>query len=315
MPTEKVAAVTVIGSYATAIVVDTDLIPVTGQTVIGRNYRETFGGKGSDIAVQAARLGAAVRFVGVIGDDQRGQDFLDLMSTEGIDVAHCRISAGRPTGVGLIIKDAAAHNVIVVDPAANDLLGRQDLDAAGEALSRADVVVAQLESPVATVMDGLTRAHAAGVRTVLNPAPAVAVETLTAHGRLDVIDVLTPNETEARVLLGLPADDQTPIIDLARRLQALGPRAVVITQGEEGADLVTAAQQTHVAALPVKAIDSNGAGDSFTAALSVALAEGQSLEEAARFAAATAGLCCEHWETVPSYQTRATVENAMKEAS
>ncbi len=308
MPTE----VTVLGSYATAIVVDTDLIPVTGQTVIGRNYRETFGGKGSDIAVQAARLGAAVTFVGVIGDDQRGRDFLELMSTEAIDVSHCRISTERPTGVGLIIKDRAAHNVIVVDPAANDLLGPQDLEAAADVLSSADVVVAQLESPVATVMDGLTRAHAAGVRTVLNPAPAVAVETLTAHGRLDVIDVLTPNETEARVLLGLSADDQTPTDELARRLLALGPQAVVITRGEDGADIVTATQQAHVEALPVKAIDSNGAGDSFTAALSVALAEGRTLVEAASFAAATAGLCCEHWETVPSYQNRATVENAMK---
>jgi len=311
-PGGRAVRITVLGSYATAIVVDTDRVPVPGQTVIGRNYRQTHGGKGSDIAVQAARLGATVSFVGVIGDDQRGRDFLDLMAQEGVDVAYCRVSAERPTGVGLIIKDTAARNVIVVDPAANDLFGSADLDLAGPALRTADVVVAQLESPAATVMAGLARAHRCGVRTVLNPAPAVPAEALADHAGLDVIDVLTPNETEARVLLGLGADDPTPVPVLARELLALGPRAVVVTCGENGAYLADADGARQTAALPVAAVDSNGAGDSFTAALCVGLAEGQDLGSATDLAVAAAGLCCERWETVPSYRTRSVVEQARR---
>ncbi|GAA2218440.1 ribokinase [Promicromonospora sukumoe] len=309
MPTEDAAgaaraAVAVIGSYAKALVMTADRIPAPGETLIGRDYRGTFGGKGSDMAVQAARLGAGVSYLGVVGDDTHGAEFRALLADEGVDPVGLRVAPGESTGVGFIVKDTAGRNVIVVDPGANDSFSPADVDAAAGALTAADVALAQLEIPLPTALHALTVARAAGVTTILNPAPAVDLRGTD----LTSVDVLTPNEHEAKVALGLGPDDARPPAELGRRLLALGPRAVVVTLGEAGALVVTADGDTRVAPVRVDVVDSNGAGDSFNAALAVALGEGRDLADAARFAGTVAALCCEHWETVPSYQDRATVE-------
>lgn len=302
---------TILGSYAKALVVTADRIPVTGETLLGRDYRETYGGKGSDMAVQAARLGARVSFLGVVGDDSLGREFLELMTGEGVDLSGIRVTSERNTGVGLIIKDTAGANIIVVDMGANELFGATDLAAAEPALQSADTVLAQLEIPLETVLQGLGTARAAGVRTVLNPAPAV---DLTAAD-LSCVDILTPNETEARVLLGLSPTDPTPNAEIAARILSLGCGSVVMTLGEKGTASYTRAEdgvvESLTAAWPVEVVDSNGAGDSFNAALCTALGEGAELTTAVRFAAATAALCCTAWETVPSYHTREQVEQFM----
>lgn len=313
MPTEagtrgargtRPARVCVLGSYAEALVLTADRIPQPGETLVGRDYRQTYGGKGSDMAVQAARLGADVAYVGVVGDDAFGRGFADLMRAEGVDTAHLRVTDERPTGVGMIIKDVRARNVIVVDMGANELFGPGDVDAAAPAIAAADVVLAQLEIPLGTALHGLAAARAAGVTTVLNPAPAVDLRDVD----LSAVDVLTPNETEARLTVGLPPDSPVPNAEIAEQLLARGARAVVMTLGEDGAEVFTAAGSTRVPAHRVDVVDSNGAGDSFNAGLSVALGEGRDLAEAAAFAGAVAGLCCEEWETVPSYRTREQVE-------
>lgn len=310
---EQQARIRVIGSYAKALVVTADRIPQPGETLLGWGYRETYGGKGSDMAVQAARLGAEVEYVGVVGDDAFGQEFVELMAAEGVDTRHVRVDPQRPTGVGLIVKDVLGRNIIVVDKGANDLFTPDDVDAAfgdpGVATGEVpDVVLAQLEIPLDTALHALARGRRVGSRTVLNPAPAADLRDRD----LSMVDVLTPNQTEARVLLGLDPGDDTPYDDLATRLLDLGAGAIVITKGEEGARVYervgAAVEATPVAPWPVEVVDSNGAGDSFNAALSVALAEGRSLVDAATYAGAVAGLCCEGWETVPSYRGRAAVE-------
>jgi ribokinase len=311
---DRRARVGVIGSYAKALVMTADRIPVAGETLLGRDYRQTFGGKGSDMAVQAARLGASVAFVGVVGDDAFGVEFASLMSDERVDISHLRVSDQQPTGVGFIVKDEQGTNVIVVDMGANRLFGRQDIDDARELLAGCDVVLAQLEIPLDTALYGLAVAKERGAQTILNPAPAV---DLRSHD-LSTVDVLTPNQTEARLLLGLPPDDGRDDAEIAEALLAQGASAVVVTRGGEGATLfetpaasggtVGTARTTSIAPVQVAVLDSNGAGDSFNAALAVAVAEGKGVADAAVFAAAVAGLCCEHWETVPSYQTRATVD-------
>lgn len=302
---------TILGSYAKALVVTSDRIPVSGETLLGRDYRETYGGKGSDMAVQAARLGAEVRFLGVVGDDNLGHEFLELMAAEGVDTTGTRVTSERNTGVGLIIKDTAGANIIVVDMGANELFTSSDLEASVDAIRNTDTVLAQLEIPLPTVLQGLRLAHAAGVRTVLNPAPAV---DLTGADLSDV-DILTPNETEARVVLGLSPEDSTPNAEIARRILALGCRTVVMTLGEKGAAAYAMADgqvtEAVTRAWPVEVVDSNGAGDSFNAALCTALGEGADLNDAVSFAAATAALCCTGWETVPSYHTRVQVEEFM----
>jgi ribokinase len=306
------AKITVLGSYAKALVVTADRIPVTGETLLGRDYRETYGGKGSDMAVQAARLGAKVAFVGVVGDDALGQGFTDLMRAEGVDVTGLRVTAERNTGVGLIIKDTRGSNIIVVDMGANELFAPADVDAAADLVRQADVVLAQLEIPLPTVLHGLAVAKVAGACTVLNPAPA---GNLTGVD-LSQVDILTPNETEARVLLGLDPEDPTANIEIAARILALGCRTVVMTLGEKGAAAYTLVDglvtESPTQAWPVDVIDSNGAGDSFNAALCTAIAEGSDLVSAANFAAATAALCCTDWETVPSYHDRQQVAAFMQ---
>jgi ribokinase len=304
MPTDR-PAVAVVGSYAKALVMTADRIPAPGETLIGRDFRGTFGGKGSDMAVQAARLGAGVAYLGVVGDDSYGAELRDLLEGEGVDLSGLRVAPGESTGVGFIVKDTAGSNVIVVDPGANGSFSAADVDAAAELVRAADVALAQLEIPLATALHALALARAAGVTTILNPAPAVDLR----HTDLTGVDVLTPNEHEAKVALGLGPDAVVPAEELGRRLLALGPRAVVITLGEAGALVVTADHVTSVDPVRVAVVDSNGAGDSFNAALAVALGEGRDLADAARFAGTVAALCCEHWETVPSYQDRATVED------
>ena len=322
MPTEAAGRrvrVGVIGSYAKALVMTADRIPVAGETLLGRDYRQTFGGKGSDMAVQAARLGASVAFVGVVGDDAFGAEFASLMRDEGVDVSHLRVTDQQPTGVGFIVKDEQGANVIVVDMGANQLFGRRDIDDARKLLAGCDVVLAQLEIPLDTALYGLAVARHGGARTILNPAPAVDLRSCD----LSAVDVLTPNQTEARLLLGLPPDDGRDDAEIAGALLAQGASAVVVTRGGEGATLFErpdaggsgTARTTAIAPFQVAVVDSNGAGDSFNAGLAVALAEGKGLADAAIFASAVAGLCCEHWETVPSYQTRATVDAFLEAAS
>ncbi len=322
MPTKAAgrrARVGVIGSYAKALVMTADRIPVAGETLHGRDYRQTFGGKGSDMAVQAARLGASVAFVGVVGDDAFGAEFASVMRDEGVDVSHLRVTGQRPTGVGFIVKDEQGTNVIVVDMGANQLFGRPDIDDARKLLAGCDVVLAQLEIPLDTALYGLAVARQGGARTILNPAPAADLRSAD----LSAVDVLTPNQTEARLLLGLPPDDGRDDAEIAGALLAQGVSAVVVTRGGEGAALFEcpddgaggAARTTAIAPFQVAIVDSNGAGDSFNAGLAVALAEGKGLADAAIFASAVAGLCCEHWETVPSYQTRATVDAFLEAAA
>ena len=292
-----------LGSYAKAIVITADRIPLAGETVLGRNYRQEFGGKGSDMAVQAARLGARTAFVGVVGSDPLGEEFLRLMRDEGVDTSAVRTTSERSTGVGLIVKDEDGRNLIVVDLGANELFSPDDVAAAGDRVTGAAVVLAPLEIPLATALLGLNRAHAAGAVTILNPAPAVRLS-----GPLEGIDVLTPNQTEARILVGRDPQADVDNAVIAAELHALGVENVVITRGEEGADVFTPDGYTHVSAHVVDVVDSNGAGDSFSAALAVGLADGRTLAEAAAFANAAAALCCENWETVPSYRDRAAVE-------
>lgn len=304
-------SIVIFGSYAKALVMTAARIPTAGETLLGWNYRETFGGKGSDMAVQAARLGSAIDYLGVVGDDAFGQEFRGLMKSEGVGTDGLRVTTSRPTGVGFIVKDEAGRNVIVVDMGANALFEPADIDRAAPIIGRARVALAQLEIPLTTALYGLAAAKAAGARTILNPAPAQNLRKVD----LSAVDVLTPNETEARVALGLDPTDPTPNAEIAARLRETGCGAVVMTLGAEGVFGLGPDGAFSVPPFRVKVVDSNGAGDSFNAALAVGLEEGLPLPLAARFAAATAALCCTRWETVPSYHTRSDVDRFLDQAA
>jgi ribokinase len=279
-------------------------LPSRGETLLGTGYRVDFGGKGSNQAIGCSRLGARVKFVAKLGKDSFGDGALQLYRDEGVDTTYIQQTSEAPTGVGFITVEAASgHNCIVLDPGANELLTAADVAAADPALASAAVVLTQLEIPVPAAEAALSRARAHGAITILNPAP---VRPLPASC-LKAIDILTPNETEARVLAGYsPADSISPE-QVARQLITNGVKTVILTLGENGALIVTSTATTLVPAIAVTATDTTGAGDAFNAGLATALSFGAELEDAVRFAVIAGGLAVTKEGVIPALPSRQAV--------
>ncbi len=268
--TERPVRVCVVGSCNLDLTFRVARLPRPGETVAAHALAQGFGGKGANQAVAAARLGARVSLVGRVGDDGVGRQYREHLAAEGVDPTFVHADPHQPTGTASIYVDAAGENSIVVALAANGAVSPADVIAAADAIQRADVLLCQLETPLDVVLEALRVARAAGVRTVLNPAPAAELP----DELLRLCDVCVPNETELQRLTGQPAGEAA-----ARALQRRGPASVVVTLGAAGALALDAAAD-HVPGLRVDAVDPTGAGDVFTAALAVALAEGSALRAA-----------------------------------
>lgn len=306
MTSDSKGKLVIIGSYLVALVMDTERIPAKGETLLAKNFRTAYGGKGSDMAVQAARLGTDVHFVGSIGNDDFGRAFSDLMVEEGVNIDHLASHDELATGAGFIIKSADGYNIITIDIGANQLFQPENVDEAALIIDNDSVVLIQLEIPLETALHAARVGHEAGATVILNPAPAYDLRDID----LSAVDILTPNETELRVCLGMLPGDEADESELAKALLSRGCRTVLVTLGERGSLIVTADGVTEVPAFDISGIvDSNGAGDSFNASLATGLLDGLEVADAARFGNAVAGLCCTRWDTVPSYHTRAEVKS------
>lgn len=273
--------ITVLGSYNLDLAAAVPRFPAPGETLHAHSLLRGHGGKGSNQAVAAARAGAAVRFAGCIGQDDAGQGARMLWQAEGIeDQAVAR--RGLPTGLALILIDAAGENQIVVVAGANHAVDQAEAAAAG-ALAPGDIALAQLEVPLPATLAFLAAARGAGATTVLNAAPAQAA---LPRALLAAADILVVNEGEAAMLCGTP-DGAGPT--LARRVA----RAVVVTAGAQGAFLF---QQDgaawHQPTSPVQVVDTTGAGDAFVGAFCAALARAAPLPEALADGVAAGGLAC-----------------------
>jgi ribokinase len=298
------AHIVVVGSFAVGLTMKTERFPSAGETVLGSGYRTDHGGKGSNQAVGCARLGAKVSFVACIGKDPFGEMALRLYGEEGVDARWVRQMAERPTGVGFIlVKPSSGENCIALDPGANDLLSAAAVAEGDSALDSADVVLTQLEIPASAAEAAMSHGRAHGAITVLNPAPARALQPAV----LQNVEILTPNEAEAKVLLGHVPEAGIHPSQLARELLRLGPRNVVVTRGERGAFIATRSWEKEVPALKVPAVDTTGAGDAFNAGLAVALAHGTDLEAAVNFAVITGGLAVTKDGVVPALPRMAEV--------
>ncbi len=297
--------ITVVGSYATGLTMKVERLPSRGETLIGTGYRVDFGGKGSNQAVGCARLGARVSFVARIGKDSFGEAALGLYRDEGVDVTHVSQTPDAPTGVGFIVVEAASgDNCIVIDPGANDLLTAADVSDCAAAFDSSAAVVTQLEISVAAAEAAMVQGRARGAITILNPAPVRPLPSSV----LQAVDILTPNSVEAKVLAGRAPDADIAPEQVARELIRSGVKQVVMTLGENGALIVTDSSATHVPAIKVKAADTTGAGDAFNAGLAVALACGETLEDAVRFAVVTGGLAVTKEGVIPSLPQRDEVQ-------
>ena len=301
--------VTVVGSYIVALVMDMDRLPIEGETVVGRNFHTTHGGKGSNMAVAVARLGADVHFVGKIGRDAHGQGFLDLLRREGVNAEGVMVSDTSPTATGIILFSANGANAIVIDRGANGELEPQDITRQRHAIGVGDIVVSPLEISLDAARAAAERARQQGGKAILNPAPAQDLR----REDLSVFYALTPNENEARVCLGLKPDDTIADEILADRLLDLGSPNVIITLGAGGVLWASAAGQRRIPALRVNAIDVVGAGDAFNAGLAVGLAEGRELLDAICLGVTAASLSTEKRETIESYPRRTETDARLPE--
>lgn len=292
--------IAVVGSANLDIVVPVRRHPRLGETVLGGDHYRAPGGKGANQAVACARLGAVTRFVGCVGDDDIGASLRQELIANRVDVTHLVTLADTPSGLALIVVDEQGENTIVVSPGANHRLSPAHVASAGLASSAA--VLLQLEVPVPTVM---AAAVAAQGLVVLNPAPA----TTLPPELLGRTDLLVPNRSELATLTGVDQEATTidEVVDLTRTIE--GPSQVVVTLGADGALVVQDGHVLHVPAPPVTAIDTTAAGDSFCAALTVAITEGARLEAAARWATTVAAVTVTRKGAQPSLPTRDEVQH------
>lgn len=260
--------IVVFGSINMDLVARTPRLPVPGETLTGYSFVTVPGGKGANQAVACARLGAPTRMVGCVGNDLFGVELRNHLMAEGVDVAHVRV-AESSSGVALIAVDDVAQNNIIVIPGANGAVGEVDLVALGQALAGADLLLLQLEVPLTAVAAAARLAHQQGIPVILDPAP---VQPLL-DDLYQLVDILTPNETEAAALVGFAIQDSADAARAARRLQERGVAQIIIKMGHKGAYVADGGQGHFYPAIPVIAVDTVAAGDAFNGALGVALSE------------------------------------------
>jgi len=301
------ARVVVVGSSNTDLVVRAKRIPVPGETVLGGDLLIASGGKGANQAVAAARLGAEVTLVARVGTDMFGDRALEEIASSGVRTDYVVRDPEEPSGTALIVVDDSGQNSIVVAPGANAHLTPEDVDAARPAFEEADVVVLQFEILLGTVAHAMALAKELNKRVVLNPAPARSIP----EGFLRGVDVITPNEIEAAMLLGWEVGESFNGVAAAQALLEHGVSAAVVTLGDQGAVAVTPDRVREIAPFLVEAVDTTAAGDCFTGALACALGEGMRLGAATRFANAAAALSVTRLGAQPSMPNREEVEAFM----
>ncbi len=272
--------ITIIGSSNTDMVIKSGHLPAPGETVLGGDFFMNPGGKGANQAVAAARLGGEVHFVCKVGKDVFGETALQQFKQDGIHTRFVTRDPLAPSGIALINVDAKGENCITVASGANNCLSKGDIDAASEIFEAGDFVLTQLETPLETVVYAAKIAAKKGLKVVLNPAPAAELPAeLFAH-----LYAITPNETEAEFLTGIPVNDLLSAEKAANILLHKGVQHVIITLGAEGALYKTAYETEHIPVAKVEAKDTTAAGDCFNGALVVGLSEGMSWTEAITFA-------------------------------
>ena len=304
----RARSIVVVGSSNTDMIIRVPRIPRAGETLLGGEFLTAAGGKGANQAVGAARAGGKVAFIARVGRDTFGDQAIAGLLRDGIDVSRVFRDKLTPSGVALIFVAQDGENSIAVAGGANAKLSPSDVKKAAGVIRSAGLLVAQLETPLATVTAAVELAVKAGVPVILNPAPARPLP----NSLLERISILTPNETEAELLTGIKVTDAAAAAKACSKLRSRGVGIVILTLGERGAFLADANGQRLVPGFKVKTVDSTAAGDIFNGALSVALAEGKAVFDAVRFANAAAALSVTRLGAQPSAPSRADIEKFIR---
>jgi len=311
-------SVAVIGSINTDVTTYGVALPRLGETVMGKNYAIELGGKGANQAAAAARLGAEVEFVGRVGADAFGELALARLREFGVSTRYATKDKEAATGIAIIGVDAQGQNAITIIPGANMRLGEKELTDALPALDKTKVLMLQLEIPIPTCLAAARAARERGVIVVLDPAPAPLGPL--PEELYPLIDVITPNETEAEVLLGFRPRTLDEASRAAREFIERGAHSAIVTLGSRGAFLARSKirgdlPEGPLAPFAVEPVSTVAAGDCFNAGLAVALAEGRDLMEAARFACACGALCVTRPGSAASAPQRKEVEELLARAA
>ncbi len=278
------------------MVVTVDELPRPGQTVLGGEFQRFPGGKGANQAVAARRAGSDVCFVAALGNDDLGQNAIATLTAEGIDVGQLQVLPDMASGVALILVSDSGENCIAVAPGANSALSADFLKAKPQLFAAAGIVLLQLETPLTTVAAAVELASGAGVRCILNPAPAAEVP----DSILSALYCITPNQSEAELLTGIAARNLAGATAAAKALRQRGVANVVITMGGSGALLVDADGVHHQQVEKVAVVDTTGAGDTFNGVFAAMLAKDMPIRDALATAVAAATLSVQSVGAIPS---------------
>lgn len=294
----------VIGSSNMDLVVQVPRCPAAGETLFGSSFTTNYGGKGANQAVAVARIGSGVTFMTKLGNDTFGQQMRQHFSEEGMDLTHILTDAESPTGTALITVEDKGENRIIVVPGANARLTENDVESLSAEINSCRFVLTQLEIPLPTVLHIAEMTSAAGKQLILNPAPARPLP----DSLLQKVFLITPNETEAEILTGIRVSDVESARRAALWFREKGVQQIVITMGSQGAFVFTDDFQGMVPSYKVKAIDTTAAGDVFNGALTVALSEGKTTADAARFGCAASALAVMRPGAQSSIPTRTEID-------
>lgn len=266
----------VIGSSNTDMVVKTNKFPVPGETILGGEFFMFSGGKGANQAVAAARMGSEVTLICKTGNDIFGQRAIEEFKKEGIITKYIGTDLQKASGTALILVDEKGENEIVVAPGANETLTELDIEAANDAIENAELILLQLEIPVASVLYAAKKGFELGKKVILNPAPAHQLPgELFAY-----LYLVTPNETEAEILTGIKVTDRKTAADAAEKLLNMGVQNAIITMGAEGAFFKNNNLEMLVPSPKVNAVDTTAAGDVFNGVLAACITSGKDWQAA-----------------------------------
>ncbi|HCD3312199.1 TPA: ribokinase [Enterobacter chengduensis] len=299
----------VLGSINADHILNLETFPTPGETVTGNQYQVAFGGKGANQAVAAGRSGANIAFIACTGDDDTGERVRKQLASDNIDIAPVSVVAGESTGVALIFVNAEGENVIGIHAGANAALTTDRVEAQRAIIGEAEALLMQLESPVESVLAAAKIAHENHTTVVLNPAPA----RVLSDELLALVDIITPNETEAEKLTGIRVENDDDAARAARALHDKGIGTVIITLGSRGVWASVNGEGRRVPGFKVKAIDTIAAGDTFNGALVTALLEGKRMDDAIRFAHAAAAIAVTRKGAQPSVPWRKEIDEFLSQ--
>jgi ribokinase len=300
--------VVVIGSANVDFTIKVDRLPEPGETVSGGEFYTSFGGKGANQAVAAHKAGAEVRFAAKVGRDKNGDAIIKNLEGLGLSTEDMLRDDSLPSGAALIMVDRMGNNAIAVAPGSNRAFTDDDIRRAKSVLSWGELLLIQLEIPLRAVSEALHLAKDLDLVTILNPAPARPVPRKV----LSLVDILTPNETEAAFLTGISVEDSDQAALAGKELIGMGCSQVVATLGNQGCCWVRKDAVRVFPSFPVTGVDSTAAGDAFNGALACAVSEGRSMDEAIRFASAAGALTVTRKGAHNSIPTRDEVAKLLK---